>query len=667
MWRFAHSENLIFLWLIPGLWLFDWVIKKYFFRKIQKHFNPDVFNFLTISKDPNKEIWQKIFISLAIFFLVLALSRPQSGQSKTEIKSEGVEIMLVVDVSDSMMAEDLRPSRLEQAKNELSKLVDLMGGHKVGLLAFAGSAHLQSPLTNDPSALKMYIDSLATNSVSSQGTNFTTALEESEQAFLRGGVGDSNLKNSDTETAKVTRVVVIASDGEDQEPGALEAAKKISNNGIHIFTIAYGTEKGAPIPERDNMGFLRGYKKDKSGNTVLTSVKGQMLQQIAQAGQGQFYFASFGGTYMKDLVAEIDKLEKTQFESQIATQYKEQYQFFLIIGLLMAIAYSSLNLRRNLTDYFKHHWRGRFTTNVKTNTPNYEKQNSKLNLKQNLKQNSKLNIIIFFAINLILFANTPLGRAGGLSETSNSESWWDNAAAVYQNNKGIENLLKDNFLESEKYFLKALKSLNLSVPVLNNLGINYLKQGLPDKAILAFSEALKKAENPMEQFILNFNLGVVNQLGKKTKEAVQFYRQALNIDSTSKELKTNIELLLNNNGSEGQGDKDNQDQKNNSKSNNKDEKNKNDKSQDKDKDNNQDSNKNEDSSDPNNKDSKNDKSKDENKNYQPNKPQPKKFESKDLSQGDVNKILGELKQQEQKIRAEFNKREVKEKPKDKDW
>jgi Ca-activated chloride channel family protein len=272
------------------------------------------------------------------------------GESQQQVKSEGVEIIFAVDVSESMMAEDVKPSRLAQAKAELSRLIDLMPGNKVGVVAFAGSAVLLSPLTNDPGAIKMYLESLEPSSVSSQGTNFTEALKVSKEAFERGGAATD-------EVVKVTRVILLASDGEDHEPGALEAAKKMSSDdGIRIFSLAYGTEKGGAIPVRDGMGFLKGYKKDREGQTVLTTVKGDALRALAEAGKGSFYFATFGGEQTKLLVEDISKLERTQFDTTMATQYEERFQSLLMIGIIIALIELFLGERRHRFRF----WKGRY-------------------------------------------------------------------------------------------------------------------------------------------------------------------------------------------------------------------------------------------------------------------------------------------------------------------
>jgi Ca-activated chloride channel family protein len=349
MFRFENTSAFFYLWSLPILVFLFVVFSHQAQKKLHKFLGSRLTPFLTSSVSPNKRRWKLALQCLVLLFFVLALARPQMGESKQEVRSEGVELMLVVDVSESMLAEDVRPNRLEQAKTELAKLIEMMPGNKIGIIAFAGSATLMSPLTTDPTSLRMYLDSLSPLSVSSQGTEFKQALTEAEQAFKRGGVDV-------TDTVKVTRVILIASDGEDHEPGALDQAQKLAKEGMKIFSLAYGTEKGAPIPEKDGMGFLRGYKKDKSGQTILTTVKGEALQALAQAGEGSFYHASFGGNHIQKVVEDIGKLEKTEFESEIATQYEERFQLFVLIGIVIALLELFLGDRSPASRL----WKGRF-------------------------------------------------------------------------------------------------------------------------------------------------------------------------------------------------------------------------------------------------------------------------------------------------------------------
>lgn len=349
MLRFENPAAFKLLLLLPMIWFVLFVAGRVAAKKMAGSFGEKLTPLLTSSVSRRRRFWKNLLQSLVVALLVVALARPQAGQSTQEIKSAGVELMLLVDVSESMMAEDLKPNRLEQAKIELGRLVDKLPGHKIGVIAFAGTAALLSPLTTDPAALRMYLDSLSTFSVSNQGTNFGRAIDEAMAAFHRGGeAGDP--------TTRVTRVILIASDGEDHEPGALESAEKLTKDGVRVFTIAYGTEAGGTIPQRDSLGFLKGYKKDREGKDIVTKVSGEALRKLSAAGKGAFYFSSFGGSHIDELAEDINKLEKTEFDSQMATQYDEKFQIFLALAFVIAILELIMGERRPPGRL----WRGRF-------------------------------------------------------------------------------------------------------------------------------------------------------------------------------------------------------------------------------------------------------------------------------------------------------------------
>jgi Ca-activated chloride channel homolog len=350
---FKWGQSSAFFWnlALVAFALSFFYFEKTSIRKLNKAFGEKVADYLTQSVSYKK---RRIILGLqllGLFFIIVAMARPQAGESQQEVKSEGIELLILADVSESMTAEDVKPSRMAQMKIELSKLLELMPGNKIGIIAFAGSSSLLSPLTSDPSALRMYIDSLDVNSVSSQGTHFETALSYAKEAFEKGGV-------TQDQQSRTTRAILVVSDGEDQEPGALEAAKKLASEGIRIFTIAYGTEKGGGIPARDRMGNMIGYKKDKSGQTILTQVKGEFLKSLADAGQGQFYFAVFNGDHLKKLTEEISQLERTQFQTNMMTQFDEKFNYPLVLGLLLIFVSLFLNDYKMPTQ----DWKGRYET-----------------------------------------------------------------------------------------------------------------------------------------------------------------------------------------------------------------------------------------------------------------------------------------------------------------
>ncbi|MFN7825544.1 MAG: VWA domain-containing protein [Pseudobdellovibrionaceae bacterium] len=340
-------QHLVWLLLLVGITVY---LQKRQGRKLLQAIGPKLMPFLTSSVSNKKRRWKLGLQTAVLLLMLLAWARPQGGASKQEVKSEGIELVFAVDVSESMLAEDVRPNRLEQAKAEVSRLMDLMPGNKMGLIAFAGSAQVLSPLTTDPGALKLYVESLSPLSVSSQGTNIADAVQAAAESFRRGGVEKD-------ESTQVTRVIIVMSDGEDHEQGALDQAEKlVKEENIRIFSVAYGTEKGAPIPERDAMGFLRGYKKDESGQTVLSTVKGEFLKNLAAVGKGSFYFSTFAGPHLNQIKEDVDQLEKSLFDSEMATQYEERFQIFLLAAFVLALIEILLTERRS---QFKL-WKGRF-------------------------------------------------------------------------------------------------------------------------------------------------------------------------------------------------------------------------------------------------------------------------------------------------------------------
>lgn len=347
--RFQNPEAFRWLWLIPVLvGVVIWLTKRGR-KKLESVFGQKTVPFLTASVSDRKRRAKLILWCLSLACFVIALARPQAGQSSQEVKARGIELMIAVDVSNSMLAEDVKPSRLEHAKAELLRLLDMLEGNKVGLIAFAGSAALLSPLTSDVSSLKMFVENLSVSSVANQGTNFHDALDEARSAFDRGGV------ESD-EKLSVSKVILLISDGEDQEKGALDLAKKLSNEGVRIFSLAFGTERGGPIPMRDDRGYLAGYKRDRQGQNILSQVHGDFLRELAAVGQGAFQHATFGGMEAKKVRAELDKLEKAEFASSMTTNYEERFQIPLAIGIFLALGAFALGERRGSARV----WRGRF-------------------------------------------------------------------------------------------------------------------------------------------------------------------------------------------------------------------------------------------------------------------------------------------------------------------
>ncbi len=336
------------LWILPAIFLVSVFFNRQAFGHLQKALGKKLLPFLMASVSFNKRKWKLALEILSVTLAIIAYARPQSREGTQKIKNEGIEIVLLVDVSNSMLAEDVKPSRLELAKSELKRLIELSNGDRFGIVAFAGSAVLLSPLTTDQEAIKMYVESLSPLAVSTQGTDFKKGLDEARAAFKRGGVDD--------DSSGVTRAIIVVSDGEDNEKGAQETAEKLASEGIFIFGLAVGTEKGAPIPMKDDREETRGYRRDQSGQVVITKTSGQVLKEISEAGKGSFHHLSFQADVIKQVREEIARLQKSQFaDGQIKT-FKELYQPFLFLAILLGLIELSLGERRRVGRI----WKGRF-------------------------------------------------------------------------------------------------------------------------------------------------------------------------------------------------------------------------------------------------------------------------------------------------------------------
>jgi Ca-activated chloride channel family protein len=314
MYRFEHKEYLLFLvgLLIPALFalLFLFRIGKWKKNLSDEHLTREIMPYFSLVK-----IVFKMLLRFAAFVLmVLALANLQTGSRLKEEKRSGADLMLCLDVSNSMLAQDLLPNRLTFAKYSIERLLQNLKGDRVGLVIFAGEAYLQLPITNDYGAARMFLRSVETGIVPVQGTNLTAALEKAYESF-----GQDIGKN---------KAIVLITDGEDHEQGAVEKARELSEKGIMINTIGIGSENGVPIPVYEN-GKPVGYKKDASGQTVVTRLNPQILKEIAAAGNGVYVQASQQNMGLDIVLRKIDELEKRNLGTQAFYDYESQYPWFL--------------------------------------------------------------------------------------------------------------------------------------------------------------------------------------------------------------------------------------------------------------------------------------------------------------------------------------------------
>jgi len=292
-------------------------------QKKQREFaDLDLLKKLSPEKSKFKPVLKIVTVALGLSFLILALVNPKMGTKLKTIKRQGVDIVFALDVSKSMLAEDIAPNRLEKAKQIISKIIDKLGSDRVGIIIYAGNAYPLLPITTDHGAAKMFLKNASPDMVSSQGTAINEALKLAKTFF-----------DDDTQT---NRFLFIISDGEDHEENSGTIAKQILNEGIKTYTIGIGTNKGAPIPIKRN-GRVVGYKKDNNKEVVITKLNVATLKEIAKNGKGEYLYGNRTTKaidYVEDLLLKADKKE---FETKQFSDYRDQFQWFVAIGLLFLI------------------------------------------------------------------------------------------------------------------------------------------------------------------------------------------------------------------------------------------------------------------------------------------------------------------------------------------
>jgi len=259
---------------------------------------------------------------IGIAFLIISLTNPKMGTKLKTVKREGVDVVFALDVSKSMLAEDIAPNRLEKAKQIISKTIDKLGSDRVGIIIYAGNSYPLLPITTDHAAANMFLQNAAPEMVSSQGTAINEALELAKTYY-----------NNDEQT---NRFLIIISDGEDHQEETKQMAQNLANEGVKIFTIGIGTEKGGPIPLRIN-GSMIGYKKDRKGETVITKRTPKVLEGIANAANGKYIDGNVTQKPVNILSEIIANAEKNEFETKQFADYKDQFQWFLGFGLLFLV------------------------------------------------------------------------------------------------------------------------------------------------------------------------------------------------------------------------------------------------------------------------------------------------------------------------------------------
>ena len=330
MFRFANIEMLWWLITTPVFVIAYIIYTKHKRRQLMEFGDQELVAQLMPDASKGRPIWKFSLLLLAWVLLIVAGSRPQYGQQEKTIKRQGIEVMVALDISNSMLAEDVAPNRLDRAKQILSKMIDNMVDDKVGLVVFAGEAFTQLPITCDYVSAKMFLNTITPNLISTQGTAIGAALQTAVTSFgaTEGEAG---------------RAIILITDGENHEDDAIAAAKQAQELGIQVFVVGIGKPEGSPIPKPGS----NDYFKDRSGQVVVSRLNEEMCQQIAEAGKGIYVRCDNTNTAMRALQQELDRMATAELESTVYADYNEQYQSFVLIALLLIVIEFFILSRKN--------------------------------------------------------------------------------------------------------------------------------------------------------------------------------------------------------------------------------------------------------------------------------------------------------------------------------
>ena len=326
--QFANLSALYFLWLVPLLGaLFLWSVRRK--RKATAAFgDQSLMAKLSQSVSPVRDRLKSGLVLAGVFFLVLALARPQWGERTEEVVRTGVDVFIALDTSLSMDATDVAPSRLEKARHMAANLIDHLQGNRVGLIVFAGSAFVQCPLTLDDGAVRIFLDSVSTGAVAATGTNVASAIDAARRGFVSK---ESKYK-----------VVVLLTDGEHHEGDPMEVVEQARQEGVVIHTVGVGTAAGDPIPIRDSQGEITDYKRDEAGQPVLSRLDEDSLIRIALASGGEYFRAGDEETEVEEIAELVASMESKELTAQLFTRYEERYYWPLGFAVAFLIAESAI-------------------------------------------------------------------------------------------------------------------------------------------------------------------------------------------------------------------------------------------------------------------------------------------------------------------------------------
>ncbi|MBQ9672386.1 MAG: VWA domain-containing protein [Prevotella sp.] len=441
-------------------------LRKFGDPQLLKALMPDVSRFRPVVK-----FWL-LEGALALLFVVLA--RPQMGTRISHEKRTGIETIIAIDISNSMRAQDVEPSRLDRAKMMVENLVDNFTNDKIGLIVFAGDAFVQLPITSDYVSAKMFLSSIDPSMMQNQGTDVAAAIEMATHSF--------------TQQENIGKAIIVITDGEDHEGGALEAAKAAREKGMRVYVLGVGSTKGSPVPVPGTGDYMR----DNAGNTVMSALNEQMCSEIAQAGGGAYIHVENNSGAQRQLDEELDKLEKNETESTIYSDYDEQFQAVALIALLLLIIEIVI----------------------------LECKNPLLRRVSLFKRTVSLSFII------CLLSFSPAG-----AQTDRQ--------LVRQGNRLFQ---KGDYEHAEVAYSKAVEKNDKNTQAHYNLGAALMAQKKDSAAVVEFEKAGQQETVPMRKAQSYHNMGVLCQRNQLYGEAIEAYKQSLRLNPADDETRYNLVL-----------------------------------------------------------------------------------------------------------------------------
>ena len=474
MFRFEDPIYLYLLVLIPILALVRFISYRNQKKKLRqfgdihllKELMPDVSRFR-----PSVKFW---ILLGALAMLIIMLARPQLGTKINHEKRVGIETIIAMDISNSMRAEDIVPSRLDRSKMMVENLVDHFSNDKIGLIVFAGDAFVQLPITSDHVSAKMFLSSIDPSLIATQGTDLAKAIDMATHSF--------------TQEEGVGKAIVVITDGEDHEGGAVESAKAAKDNGMRVYVLGVGSVNGAPIPIPGTGDFM----KDNTGNTVMSALNEDMCKQVAQAGGGAYIHVENNSAAQDQLDNELDKLAKKETTATIYSEFDEQFQAFGVLALLLLILEICIFDRKN--PLLKH-----------------------FSLFGNKK---KVMTIILLLISMTAFAQTD-------------------RQFIRQGNKQFH---RGDYPGAEVSYRKAVEKNPKNPQAAFNLGNALMAQKKDSAAVVQFENASRLETNPLRKAQSYHNMGVVCQTHKMYGEAIEAYKNALRLNPNDDETRYNLVL-----------------------------------------------------------------------------------------------------------------------------